>query len=97
MAFSRSDKSLLAQWWFTVDRLQLTSVIALTAFGVVLSLAAGPTIALKRGLPAFYFVERHLLFAGLGLGLAFAISLMRPPCKSITRFEIASPRPSPPY
>ena len=79
MKFSRSDKSLLAQWWFTVDRLQLTAVTALAGFGVLLSLAAGPTIALKRGLPAFHFVERHLLFASLGLALAFTISLMRPP------------------
>ena len=75
MSLSRADRSVLATWWFTVDRRLLTALLALVGIGVVLSLAASPVIALKKGLPAYYFVQRQVAFAGLGVGIMLAISL----------------------
>ena len=75
MSLSRADRSVLATWWFTVDRRLLTALLALAGIGVVLSLAASPVIALKKGLPVYYFVQRQLLFAGLGVGIMLALSL----------------------
>jgi cell division protein FtsW len=40
----------------------LLTVLVLMVCGFVLSFAASPPIALKRSLPAFYYVERHALF-----------------------------------
>ena len=69
MSLSRAEKSVLTDWWFTVDRMLLSSILAIAGAGVVLSLAASPAIAIKRGLPMYYFVERQLLFmAALRLG-----------------------------
>lgn len=59
---NRARKTRFTEWWWTVDRTLLFTVLILMAFGFVLSLAASPPIALKRSLPAFYYVERHALF-----------------------------------
>ena len=63
MRVSRTDRSLGAEWWFTVDRVLLTAFLLLIGMGAVLSLAAGPAVAIKKGLSTFYFVERHVAFA----------------------------------
>ena len=56
MRLTRAERSVLTDWWFTVDRVLLASILAIAGAGVVLSLAASPAIAIRRGLPAFYFV-----------------------------------------
>jgi cell division protein FtsW len=78
MRLSRTDRSLLTEWWFTVDRVLLTAVLMLVGAGAVLSLAAGPAVAIRKGLPTFYYVERHLLVTAAGLVLMFAVSLCSP-------------------
>ena len=76
MSFSRTDRSRLAQWWFTVDHVLIAALLTLVGVGLVLSLAASPAVAVKKGLPAFHFVERHAVFTVVGVGLMFAISLL---------------------
>ena len=78
MKLSRTDRSLLADWWFTVDRVLLIAVLALAAGGVVLSLAGSPAVALKKGFQAFHFVERHFVFTAIGCILMLTVSLMQP-------------------
>jgi cell division protein FtsW len=78
MKLSRADRSLLADWSFTIDRGLLTALLALIAIGVVLSFAASPAVAIKKGLPTYYFVERHVLFAAIGSVLMLIISLFSP-------------------
>lgn len=78
MRVSRTDRSLVAEWWFTVDRVLLTAFFILIGMGAVLSLAAGPAVAIKKGLPTFYFVERHLLVAVTGTILMLGVSLLSP-------------------
>lgn len=78
MRISRADRSRFAEWWFTVDYVLLLAILALVGAGLVLSLAASPAVAIKKGLPTYYFVKRHILFSGLGLGVMFAVSLLRP-------------------
>jgi len=78
MKFSRADRSRLAEWWFTVDHVLLSAILIIMATGLVLSLAASPAVALKKGFPAYYFVERHVIFSGLGIVLMLAISLLTP-------------------
>jgi cell division protein FtsW len=78
MRLARTDDSLLAEWWFTVDRALIAGVLVLIAAGLVLSLAASPSIAVKRGLPAFYFAQRHAVFSGLAALLVVLLSLLDP-------------------
>ena len=78
MKLSRADRSLLAEWSFTIDRGLLIALLSLVAIGVVLSVAASPAVALKKGLPTYYFVERHVFFAALGTLLMIVISFFSP-------------------
>ena len=67
MSFSRADKSRFAEWSFTIDRTLLTAFLALVVIGLVLSFAASPAVAMKKGFDTYYFVERHVVFAGLAV------------------------------
>ena len=55
MRLTRADKSVLSDWWFTVDRLMFFGLLLLMGAGLVLSLAASPPIAAKYHLEAFLF------------------------------------------
>ncbi|MEZ5923511.1 MAG: putative peptidoglycan glycosyltransferase FtsW [Hyphomicrobiaceae bacterium] len=78
MTLARDDRSLVAEWWWTVNHQLLAAVYALMATGFVLSLAASPAVAERKGLAAYHFVERHAVFAVLGGAVVFGLSLMRP-------------------
>lgn len=78
MRFNRSDRSLMSDWWFTVDRLMLGGLILLLAGGVVLSLAASPPVAAKLSLDPFHFFKRHLLFVAPALMLLIGVSMLVP-------------------
>jgi cell division protein FtsW len=76
MRLSRAERSRLVDWWFTVDRVLLATILVIVGAGLLLSLAASPSIAIKRGLPTFYFVQRHAVFAAAGVGIVLAVSLL---------------------
>jgi cell division protein FtsW len=78
MRVSRADRSRVADWWFTVDHVLVGAILAIVGAGVVLSLAASPAVAIKKGLPTYYFVERHLVFSAAGVLVMLAISLFSP-------------------
>jgi cell division protein FtsW len=78
MKLSRADRSLLAEWSFTIDRGLLMALLSLIVIGILLSVAASPAVALKKGLPTYYFVERHVFFAAVGTILMFVISFFSP-------------------
>jgi cell division protein FtsW len=59
---SRAERSLLAKWWWTVDRWILAAVAALMILGLMLTLAGGPPVAERLGLPPFHFVNRQVLY-----------------------------------
>jgi cell division protein FtsW len=75
MSFRRSDARPIAEWWRTVDRLLLATVLALGFAGLLLTLAASPLVAVRIGQPEHHFVVRQLLFLGPAIGLMIAISL----------------------
>src|SRR5215470_14707995 len=78
MKFARIDQSLVARWWWTVDRWSLSALGMLIGFGVVLSLAASPPVAERIGYDGLHFVRRHLAMLPLAICVMFAISLQPP-------------------
>ena len=76
--FSRTDTSILSDWWWTVDRWMLMSLALLIGFGIVMTFGASPAIAEKLGLDSFHFVRRQLLFLALSLVCLFGVSLLPP-------------------
>lgn len=59
--FSRTDKSLLGRWWWSVDRPLLVCFLVLMFFGVMLTMAGSPPVAERLGLDSFHFVKRHVV------------------------------------
>ena len=64
MLLGRSDRGLLARWWFTVDRGLLSAVLLLMAAGVLISMAASPPVAERIGLDPLHFFRSQLVFLG---------------------------------
>ena len=59
---SRTDRSLIAQWWWTIDRWSLAAIATLIVSGVLLTLAASPAVAGRIGVNVFHrgdVVERR--------------------------------------
>lgn len=75
---SRTDRSLLANWWWTVDRWSLASVVTLIVAGVLLALAASPAVAGRIDLEPFHFVYRQLSFVMPSFAMIFILSLCGP-------------------
>ncbi|MEW5422786.1 putative lipid II flippase FtsW [Amorphus sp. 3PC139-8] len=80
---SRADRSLVAEWWWTIDRLLLVSLVALLAGGVVLSFAASPPVAERLGLESYHFVIRQAFFAVPALVVMIAVSFL--PIRKVRR------------
>ena len=59
---SRTDRSRVATWWWTVDRWFLSAFLMLMGLGIVLSFAASPAVAERIGLESFHFVTRQIIF-----------------------------------
>lgn len=76
--FSRLDKSVVGNWWWTVDRWTLIAVALLLGLGAVMVLAASPAIATRLGLEHFHFVRRQFMYLPFAIVLMFGISLLSP-------------------
>ena len=74
--FSRTDMSLLGQWWQTVDRWTIAAIITLATLGAFLIMAASPPIAERLSLDTFHFVGRQVLFLPLAMISMFAVSFL---------------------
>jgi cell division protein FtsW len=86
MRITRADRSVLSDWWFTVDRIMFFGLLLLLGAGLVLSLAASPPIAEKYDLEPFYFVRRHAALLLPAVAIMFAASTLTP--KQIRRASL---------
>ncbi len=86
MRITRADKSVLSDWWFTVDRLMFFGLLLLMGAGLVLSFAASPPVAAKYHLEPFYFVRRHAVMLLPAVAIMFAASTLAP--KQIRRASL---------
>ncbi|MFJ5369410.1 FtsW/RodA/SpoVE family cell cycle protein [Bosea sp. CER48] len=75
---SRAEPSLSGRWWWSIDRLILTALVALMVSGVVLLMAGGPPVAERLGLSTFHFVNRQAAYLVGALAIFLGVSLMTP-------------------
>ncbi|CAH1674798.1 putative peptidoglycan glycosyltransferase FtsW [Hyphomicrobiales bacterium] len=75
---SRAEPSLSGRWWWSIDRLILTALVALMVSGVVLLMAGGPPVAERLGLSTFHFVNRQAAYLAAALVIFLVVSLMTP-------------------
>ena len=75
---SRADRSVLSEWWWTIDKPLLAGLIVLLIGGVVLSLAGSPPVAERLDLESFHFVKRHVMFFIPTVVILLGASLLNP-------------------
>tara|TARA_Y100001970_G_scaffold294367_1_gene451762 strand:- start:7136 stop:8263 length:1128 start_codon:yes stop_codon:yes gene_type:complete len=83
-SFSRTDRSILGRWWWTVDRWNLIALVLLAAIGAILTMAAAPGAAERIGYEPFHFVRNQFVFFGPAIILLITVSLFTP--TTIRRF-----------
>ncbi len=76
--FARTDRSLVAQWWWTVDRWSILAVLALIGFGSLMVMAASPAVAEHIGTDGLHFVRRYFAVLPAAMALMFSVSLLSP-------------------
>lgn len=73
---ARTDRSLVGQWFWTVDHWLILAVVLLLVSGIVISSAASPAVALRIGVDEFHFLRRHFLFLPAAILLVIGLSLL---------------------
>ena len=76
--FDRTDRSMVARWWWTIDRWNMSALFILMVFGAILILAASPPVAERIGVDAFHFAERQFLFLVPATAILVSLSLLDP-------------------
>lgn len=84
--FSRTDRSQLGQWWWTVDRWSLAAILALIFIGAILVLAASPAVAVRIGLDSFYLVRHHYFMLPFAIAVIIGVSVLSP--KQVRRLGV---------
>lgn len=73
---SRADESVFGRWWWSVDRTTLLLVCLLIVIGLFMSITASPAVTQHTSKGMFTFVQKHILFLPLSIGLLLSISVM---------------------
>lgn len=82
--FSRTDRSAIASWWWTVDRGLLACIFVLALFGVALVTSASPPVAIRIGADHTHFIIRHIMVVIPALMAMLFVSVLDH--KAIRRF-----------
>lgn len=85
--FSRTNRSPLAQWWWTIDRPMVLGVLALLAFGYLMAFAASPAVAQHIDKSIYFFAKKQFVFLTLALGVFIFVSML--PANLIRWFAVA--------
>lgn len=72
------ERSIMTDWWQSIDRGTLAAALLLAGFGLIIVLAATPAIALKRGLQPFQLFQRHVIAIALAMIALLALSHLSP-------------------
>ena len=75
-ALEGEHEALLPKWWRSVDTWSIALIMMLFFIGIVLSFAASPPLAEKRGLEPMYFVFKHSAFGAMSIAIMLAISML---------------------
>jgi cell division protein FtsW len=76
--FERTERSLLARWWWTVDRPMLAGIGLLVLSGMVFVFASSPPVAERLGLHHLHFAARHAIYLLPAAVLLLGSSLLSP-------------------
>ncbi|VAV97483.1 Cell division protein FtsW [hydrothermal vent metagenome] len=70
------QRSVIRDWFWSVDRISVTAIGLLIFIGLLLSMAASPGASVASD--PFFYLKRHVVFAGAAMFSLFAVSLFSP-------------------
>ncbi len=73
---SRAERSLIGDWWWTIDRTMLLSLAVLSVAGLVFLMAGGPPVAARYGYSTFHFVGRQFIFLLPSIAVLVCVSFL---------------------
>ena len=76
MKITRSDRSNMALWWWTIDRYMLTCFFTLIIFGIFLVMASSQHLAESLNISSHHFTIRHLLYGSLSIPIIIFFSIL---------------------
>lgn len=68
---------LFKRWLMSIDRVILSTALALLAIGIWVSIASTPAVAMKLGLPPFYFVKQHMIIVPIVVFIMVFVSFLQ--------------------
>ena len=71
-----ADEPIIPRWWKNVDRLSLLAVFFLYFIGLLLCMAASPSLAENNQKPYFYYVYRQAFFGAVSLIIMTVLSMV---------------------
>ena len=86
ISFARNSRSVVSNWWWTVDKVLLSLIVSLILVGLLLTFSASPSVADRIGADSYHFVKRQFLFMPLAIGLMLFVSMQN--LKAIRRLAI---------
>ena len=86
MIFSRSNRSIFAKWWWTVDKPLVGAVLVLITLGIFLSFSASPAVSELQGYKSYHYVIWHMIFSVSSLAIMFVFSTFN--LKMIRRISV---------
>ena len=85
-AISRLNKSRLANWWWTVDKVTLCIVLAIVFIGAFLVFSASPSVARTIHAGDYHYIKRQMVFIVAALFVLIFLSMQK--LKTIRRLAI---------
>ena len=86
VAIARNDRSVVGNWWWTVDHWLLVGLILLVGYGAVLTFAAGPPAAARIKIEIFHFVRQQLVLIPVAVAVMIGVSLL--PARWVRRVSV---------
>ena len=74
----RTDRSIVGNWWWTVDRTMLSGVGLLAVIGTILIFAASPAVGERVYGAEMHFVVKHLVMLVPATCLLLFVSMLAP-------------------
>jgi len=72
--FSRNDNSLIAKWWWSVDKVSLLILFIIMAIGVFLNFSVSPAVAARVGKAPYAYLIKQMVFLPAAISLMLFIS-----------------------
>ena len=76
MIITRSDRSNIALWWWTIDRYLLTGFFMLILIGIFLVMASSQHLTQSLNLSSHHFTLRHILYGTLSIPIIISFSIL---------------------